>query len=84
MRSPNRGAHVIVKSAYPGTAPEPVRVWEQQIGMAATPEDAQTQMLYAIAVETHKLRVTVQWAIIWLAALAVLGLIIWVLAIVAA
>jgi uncharacterized membrane protein YbaN (DUF454 family) len=59
--------------------PMTVRVWEQQVAMSATAEAAAVQMLYVNAVQTYKLRITVNWMIGVMAGMFLLGVLIWVL-----
>jgi hypothetical protein len=63
-----------VVSEYQPKRATPARVerWEQQIMTADDPTKAQTQMLYVLAVEQRKLRLTLTWALGVFAAVVVL------------
>jgi hypothetical protein len=64
-----------VKTEYPSPKypPTAVKRWEESVLAAESDDAAQTQLLYVLAVETRRLRWTVQfmfavWSILFLAA----------------
>lgn len=80
MNQPQRARLTVDPEYPPRGAPMSVLTWEEQIKRSPSVEDAQVQMLYVVAVQTYKLRVTIHWVIGVAAAMFLLGVLVWVLA----
>jgi hypothetical protein len=66
---------VKVKSEYHDARPANVLRWEQQITSATSHEEAQTQLLYELNLQTLKLLRLAQWVVVAVGAVIVLGVI---------